>query len=58
MMHAHGISNDLVLSRVVRKVDNTIHNPVDGVVCFVNTYIVSTDWMVVQRGRERYPAFE
>ena len=51
MMHAHGISNDLVLARVVRKVDNTIHNPVDGVVCFVNTYIVSTDWMVVQRGR-------
>ena len=44
MMHAQGITNDLVLARVVRKVDNTIHNPVDGVVCFVNTYIVSTGW--------------
>ena len=44
MMHAHGISNDHVLARVVRKVDNAIrHNRVDSVVCMLTLI----HWMAI-----------
>ena len=42
-MHAHGISNDHVLARVVRKVDNAIHNRVDSVVCMLTLI----HWMAI-----------
>jgi len=37
----------MLLARVVRRVDNTIHqinhHPADSVVCFVNTYPLDSD---------------
>ena len=49
MMYAHGISSD----HVVRKVDNVIHNPVNGESCFVHTLLYSLDG-----GLARWIAFE
>ena len=51
-------SHALVLARVVRKVDNPIHwknqYAVDGVVCFLNTYLLDRIHLV----HKRYPFFE